>query len=295
MRAGVSNSLTGSARTRKIGKQAMIERLGAKLTNVRWGWDATMPDGSIVFIGWSYRAQMDEAGNVEACEIYKLESSSNDGPGGRERGRHVEELMTSGSAGYLVLATPKDANVHPHEIESVDERLYSVRLEQVGEFIYARVVGANSAPDLPEADIALDIKAIENSTTLTDTEKPQLIQARRGQGLFRTRVELIEPACRVTGIKDRAHLRASHIKPWRVCSNAERLDGSNGLLLAPHIDHLFDRGFISFSDEGAMLVSPRLDPAVLSAWGIGGHQDGRAFSAEQRAYLTYHRTAVFLT
>jgi predicted restriction endonuclease len=52
------------------------------------------------------------------------------------------------------------------------------------------------------------------------------------------------------------HLRASHCKPWRDSSNEERLDGENGLLLRPNADHLFDRGFIGFEDNGDVLVSP---------------------------------------
>lgn len=281
------------SRTRRIGKQAMIEKLGAKLKNVRWSWDATMPDGSIVFIGWSYRAQRALNGEVESCEIYKLDNP-NHGPGGRERGRHIAEVMSSGAAAYLVLATPKDQNIRPHEIDSVDDHLYTVSLEKRGEFIFARVIGSNSTPDVRDADLAADVKEIESSPSIADTEKPQLIQARRGQGIFRTRVELLEVGCRVTGVKDRAYLRASHIKPWRVSSNAERLDGSNGMLLAPHVDHLFDRGFISFGDDGALLRSPRLDASILAAWGLPAERNVGEFSENQRMYLSYHRSAVLL-
>ncbi|MEO8526672.1 MAG: HNH endonuclease signature motif containing protein, partial [Caldimonas sp.] len=61
----------------------------------------------------------------------------------------------------------------------------------------------------------------------------------RIQGRFRSRVELTEPACRLTGVKDRRMLRASHIKPWAKSSNLEKLDGQNGLMHAPYVDHLF--------------------------------------------------------
>ena len=98
---------------------------------------------------------------------------------------------------------------------------------------------------------------LKQRTDIPDTEKEQLVKARRGQGIFRSNVEAIEPDCRITRLKLKEHLRASHIKPWRVCDNGERLDGNNGLLLAPHVDHLFDKGFISFSDQGKMIISPR--------------------------------------
>ena len=91
---------------------------------------------------------------------------------------------------------------------------------------------------------------------ITDTVKEALVLARRGQGLFRARVQTIETHCRVTRVDRPEHLRASHCKPWRDATNEERLDGDNGLLLTPTIDHLFDRGFISFDPDGHLLISP---------------------------------------
>ena len=81
---------------------------------------------------------------------------------------------------------------------------------------------------------------------IPETDKEQLIKARRGQGTFQVRVEAIEAACRVTGVKDRQFLVASHIKPWRASDNAEKLDGNNGQLLSPHVDKVFDNGWITF-------------------------------------------------
>ena len=60
-------------------------------------------------------------------------------------------------------------------------------------------------------------------------------------------VLLREQYCRVTGVRETRHLKAGHIKPWRDATDGERLDGANGLLLSPHIDHLFDEGYITFS------------------------------------------------
>jgi transposase len=62
------------------------------------------------------------------------------------------------------------------------------------------------------------------------------------------------------------HLRASHIRPWRDSDNEARLDGENGLLLTPTIDHLFDRGFISFEDDGRLLISPVAHPQSWKAY-----------------------------
>lgn len=125
------------------------------------------------------------------------------------------------------------------------------------------------------------------------TQKSQLIQARRGQGVFKRNVAGIERHCRLTGVSDLAHLIASHIKPWKDSSDEERLDGCNGLLLAPHVDHLFDLGLISFADDGTLLVSPELDPDILKQWSIPGKANVGAFSQKQAAFLRYHRDEIF--
>lgn len=124
-------------------------------------------------------------------------------------------------------------------------------------------------------------------------DKRQLVSARFGQGLFRQNLERIEKLCRVTGVPDRRHLRASHIKPWRLADDREKLDGCNGLLLSPHVEHLFNRGHISFTDDGDMLLSKHLNPTVAKAWGLDRARVARPFRPEQRAYLEFHRRYVF--
>ena len=107
----------------------------------------------------------------------------------------------------------------------------------------------------------------------------------------------IEHACRITKVNRPEHLIASHCKPWRDCeSNDERLDGENGLLLTPTVDHLFDRGFISFENDGEVLVSPVAHRESLKRMGIevAGRVNVGAFSEGQRRYLEFHREAVFL-
>jgi HNH endonuclease len=112
-------------------------------------------------------------------------------------------------------------------------------------------------------------------------------------GQFRAHVEAVEGACRVTGVMDRRHLRAVHIKSWEACSAAEKLDGNNGLLLSPHVAHLFERGYISFSDDGQLLVARQLNSTVLKRWAIALPIAARPFGAKQRPYLSWHRGNVF--
>lgn len=139
------------------------------------------------------------------------------------------------------------------------------------------------------------IAAIISDPDIPTTQRTQLIQARIGQGLFRSRVTELEPRCRVTGLDDYKFLIASHIKPWAKSSNLEKLDGSNGLLLAPHIDHLFDKGFITFKTDGSLLLSSLLPPAVAKAWSIQLAVVATPLTPSQDEYMAYHRKEVFRT
>jgi hypothetical protein len=134
------------------------------------------------------------------------------------------------------------------------------------------------------------------NTAIPETDRTAIVLARRGQGLFRQRVGLIETRCRITGVSNPEHLRASHCKPWRDSSNEERLDGENGLLLTPSIDHLFDRGFISFEDKGQLIVSPVAHAPSLERMGVRTQEIVAvgAFTDGQRKYLEYHRESVLL-
>jgi predicted restriction endonuclease len=138
--------------------------------------------------------------------------------------------------------------------------------------------------------------SIKDAPDIGPTVKEQIIKARRGQGRFRDNVQCFEDRCRVSGVNTAPFLIASHIKPWRAADNNERLDGENGLLLCPNIDFLFDRGFISFGDDGSLLVSPVADKACLSRLGVptGPSVNVGTFSPKQKAYLAYHRRNVFL-
>ena len=147
--------------------------------------------------------------------------------------------------------------------------------------------------DFWESKLELDIAA---DTSVRETEREAIVRARVGQGLFKERVSKIETRCRITGVENPVHLVASHCKPWRDSTNQERLDGENGLLLTPSIDHLFDRGFIGFENKGRLIISPVAHRPSLQRMGVdtervvnvGGFSDG------QRSFLDFHRNSVFL-
>jgi hypothetical protein len=156
----------------------------------------------------------------------------------------------------------------------------------------ATMVDAESTVQEWERRIEVQIR---QDRTLAETDKHALILARRGQGKFRSAVQLVERACRVTGVERAEHLIASHCKPWRDATHDERLNGENGLLLTPTIDHLFDRGFISFGDNGQLLISPVAHQLSLARMGIPLDRKFNvgAFSTGQKQFLEFHRENVF--
>jgi hypothetical protein len=144
-------------------------------------------------------------------------------------------------------------------------------------------------PDLREAETLAQLRSIAG---LDVRRRAQLVQARVGQGIFRAAVLEREPACRLTGVVLPSCLVASHIKPWAVCAEGEHLDGANGLMLAPHVDHLFDTGMISFEANGDLVLAPSLDRQILQAWRIDAGANVGPFAPDQARYLAYHREHV---
>jgi hypothetical protein len=121
-----------------------------------------------------------------------------------------------------------------------------------------------------------------------------IINVRPGQPYYKTEVARIcNHRCFVTGVKDLqtplpSILNASHAKAWVDCDDEEAVDGSNGLLLAPHIDKLFDRHLITFTVDSKILISKVLDLNILKLWNI----DINAIyllNKEQQYYMQLHR------
>ena len=115
------------------------------------------------------------------------------------------------------------------------------------------------------------------------TFKEQLVKARRGQGVFRSSVLLSKTECRVTSVSEAKHLRASHIKP-RSGETRTIPRGSTVQMVSlpsPHIDHLFDQGYISFSNHEELLVVPGVRASLLDKWGIDAGTRVGEFNREQ--------------
>lgn len=135
---------------------------------------------------------------------------------------------------------------------------------------------------------------IHRNIDLTLTEKQQIIIARLGQGAFREGVINRYRKCIITGIDDKRILIASHIKPWAVAQNDERLSSENGLLLSPTYDKLFDKGFITFKNDGRIVLSNFFSDYNFRKLKLS---DGLKFDVNatenMKKFLDYHRDVIF--
>lgn len=139
--------------------------------------------------------------------------------------------------------------------------------------------------------------AIAGYAALQETERSAIVKSRIGQGLFRK--ELIKKyngCCVITGINEKKLLIASHVKPWAVCSNEERLSSENGLLLSPTFDKLFDCGLITFADTGRIIISSQLSNEVVNKLHISATDTfNLKATSDLKKNLEYHRDVVFTT
>jgi|GEM_PF-2304446 len=146
-----------------------------------------------------------------------------------------------------------------------------------------QTVLAEPSPVVPGATVGDDIGA-------ADTETSAIVKARIGQGRFRADLlHYWQGRCAITGIGNPELLRASHIKPWSISTNAERLDPFNGLLLAVHLDALFDRTLITFQDSGEMHVSGRMTSLERAVFGLAEPSRKLLLTTSHLGYMRHHR------
>lgn len=124
-----------------------------------------------------------------------------------------------------------------------------------------------------------------------ETVREIVIKARIGQGPYRKNlIDIWNGKCSATGLSYTELLIASHIVPWSVCEpSSERIDPYNGFLLSPNIDKLFDKGLISFTDEGKLLLNESITDEVLDKLGISKSLQISAIKPQNLPYLARHR------
>ncbi|MFH5803946.1 HNH endonuclease [Alienimonas sp. DA493] len=208
------------------------------------------------------------------------------------RGRWGSDVPTAGLPNQAHGNTLKDRRVIERSAEPGHSRLtrYGIGCLRAREDAGFRI-GPDSPPSDPWAD--MEARAAQRDDGLTETERDAVVQSRVGQGRFRRDVLNAWDGCAVTGIADAALLRASHVKPWKDSTDAERLDPANGLALIAPLDHLFDAGFVTFEDDGELIRHPGLQADAAAAFGLIDSMRLRAVPEGLLPYLSHHREHVF--
>jgi hypothetical protein len=156
---------------------------------------------------------------------------------------------------------------------------------------------AQALPNQPEKAYAKELEAALAAVIGSGTEVERLVRQRVGQNIYRkAQLDYWGGRCAVTGLDLPEVLRASHSKPWADCqTDAERLDVFNGFLLAPDLDALFDRGFITFDNDGVILVSPKVGIPQLTALRMPDFNNLRLrwITPNHLPYLVWHRDRGF--
>lgn len=127
-----------------------------------------------------------------------------------------------------------------------------------------------------------------------DTEYKITRTVRVGQNVFRAKIIDYWECCAITGFDDSHLLVASHIKPWKDATNEERLDEYNGLLLLPNYDKLFDSGYISFDQDGKIVISSKLSDEQKKILGLSDDIKLRKIDDKHKKYLDYHLNNCFV-
>ncbi len=166
---------------------------------------------------------------------------------------------------------------------------------QLGRLLGQAARLARTLPDEPcnrfTKAVAEELAASSATTSATEVER--LVRQRVGQNIYReSLMDYWGGACAVTGITIPELLRASHAKPWAECAtDAERLNVYNGFLLSAHLDALFDRRLMTFSETGEALFVPSIDKVIREKLGLGAPLKLRWISQEHQPFLMWHRAA----
>lgn len=129
---------------------------------------------------------------------------------------------------------------------------------------------------------------------LKGKEKEAIVKIRENQGTFRELLlKKFNHKCALCGITLDELLIASHIKPWSVSNDIEKLNENNGLLLCATHDKLFDRGLISFNEKGKILISPKIDKTNQVFSNLNFEMN--ILVTEQNAiFIKYHRENIYI-
>lgn len=186
------------------------------------------------------------------------------------------------------------------------EQLSSYSLEQLKNYIIARLEefiesdltilceGLRFQDQIELENELLDLMDDDTLNTIEETEKLRYVKARIGHSKLKEILVKKEKCCKICGLSDTRFLIASHIKPWSKSTRDQRLDLNNVLLLCPHHDSVFDKGYITFDQNGLMMISSELTLETRALLNLNPERKVE-LSDKQSEYILWHRENVFHT
>ena len=138
-------------------------------------------------------------------------------------------------------------------------------------------------------------KEIKKKHGINSLTTKRLIEARIGQGYFRKKLFERTKCCMITGIKNYRYLEAAHIKPWSRSNDHEKLDKKNGIFLTPNCHKLFDRGMITFSNEGKLMKSTKIEDNIINILLTEDKKVDRSTLLDEKTekYIEWHRENIY--
>lgn len=167
--------------------------------------------------------------------------------------------------------------------------------EELAAVLHRAAMLASSLPNQAAVTFAKQVDKKLAEISDFDTEVKRLVKQRIGQNTFRKALlQYWGGACAITGIKLSEVLRASHSKPWADCYNdQERLNVFNGFILTANLDALFDRGLITFNDNGLLICSHLLTEIQQRTLQLHSNLHLRWITPQHLRFLHWHHSKVF--
>lgn len=131
-----------------------------------------------------------------------------------------------------------------------------------------------------------------SSLNIDGASKKAVVNVRINQGKFRDFLLKRYKKCCLCGVENHALLTASHIKPWTESESKEQLDVDNGFLMCPNHDKIFDKGYITFDDDGKIIISDRLTENDRELLNVDSRKHIELTEGNKK-YLKFHREKVF--
>ena len=211
---------------------------------------------------------------------------------------HLAEIILPGdgkitidndNGAYILCGKDEIFRNFPIGTIKLEREKYKVKIELI--YVLEKFAQSETANPPGKNDTELQAAYWDDISQLEEAERNQWTKSRVGQDKLRDFLLKRHGGCQITGIKRKELLIASHIKPWRDCTDKinEGLDPENILLLAKNYDAFFDAALISFSPEnGSLIVAACVTENDLKSMGIDHNAKLPLPSSRQAEYLKYH-------